>query len=78
MSITLHQHTDTAVIVTGGRYAVMKKCWELAADDRPTFKEVNKQISKYIEHMAGYLEISFNPFAGEKQELEKSGGGGQG
>ena len=56
----------------------MNNCWELAAGDRPTFKEVNKEITKYIEHMVGYLEISFNPFAGEKQELEKSKEEGRG
>ena len=45
-------------------YAMMSKCWETSPDDRPTFKELNKNTSKYIEHIAGYLEMGFNPFDG--------------
>ena len=42
----------------------MMKCWEAAPDDRPSFKELHKAISKYTECIAGYLEIGYNPFAG--------------
>ena len=53
----------------------------MAPDDRPTFKEIYSNISKYIERMAGYLEMGFNPFAagegvkaavgGEKEKEKK-------
>ena len=42
----------------------MMKCWEAAPDDRPSFKELHKVTSKFTEHIAGYLELGFNPFAG--------------
>ena len=45
-------------------YQIMMKCWEAAPDDRPSFKELHKVTSKYTEHIAGYLELGFNPFAG--------------
>ena len=43
-------------------YEMMRQCWESAPEDRPTFKNLSLTISKYIEHIAGYLEIWFNPF----------------
>ena len=43
---------------------MMRKCWEKAPNDRPTFKELYSSISKYIEHIAGYLDMGFNPFSG--------------
>ena len=36
-------------------------------DDRPPFMELYRSTSKYIEHIAGYLELGYNPFAGKKQ-----------
>ena len=42
----------------------MMKCWETALEDRPSFKELHKATSKYTEHIAGYLEIGYNPFTG--------------
>ena len=46
------------------------KCWVKDPVSRPTFKELHLSVSKYIECIAGYLDIGFNPFAG--------GGGGEG
>ena len=43
---------------------MMMKCWELLPENRPSFKELYENTSKYIEHIAGYLEMGFNPFAG--------------
>ena len=48
----------------------MKKCWEKTPRDRPTFKEIYTNISKYIEHIAGYLDMGFNPFAGSKESTD--------
>ena len=45
-------------------YMMMMKCWEMMAEDRPSFKELHKKTSKYIERIAGYLEMGFNPFTG--------------
>ena len=55
------------------RYGIMRKCWEMSPEDRPSFKELTKTISKYIERVAGYLEIGFNPFT-----VGGGGGGGGG
>ena len=50
------------------------QCWKMSPEDRPTFKEIYSSVSKFIEHVAGYLEIGFNPFtAGGAVE-----GGGEG
>ena len=45
-------------------YKMMLQCWETMPDERPFFKILYKNTSKYIEGIAGYLEIGFNPFAG--------------
>ena len=42
----------------------MRQCWEKVPDNRPTFKELYSNISKFIEHIAGYLDMGFNPFTG--------------
>ena len=42
--------------------------------DRPSFKEMYTITSKYVESIAGYLDMGFNPFAGvECPETEKEG-----
>ena len=33
-------------------------------DNRPPFKELHALTSNYIEQIAGYLDLGFNPFAG--------------
>ena len=38
------------------------KCWETEPDSRPSFKELCENTSKYTEHIAGYLQVGFNPF----------------
>ena len=43
---------------------MMRKCWEIVPENRPSFNELYKTTSKYIEQMAGYLELGFNPFSG--------------
>ena len=42
---------------------MMRHCWEKAPEDRPTFKELYTSLSKYIERIAGYLELGYNPFS---------------
>ena len=41
-----------------------EQCWKMSPEDRPTFKEICSNVSKFIERIAGYLEIGFNPFTG--------------
>ena len=53
-------------------YAMMRKCWETSPDDRPTFKELYSNTSKYIERIAGYLEMGFNPFAGDGERVKSA------
>ena len=50
---------------------MMRKCWEISPDDRPTFNELYTNTSKYIEHIAGYLEMGFNPFAVEEKYVSE-------
>ena len=45
---------------------MMRKCWVMSPDDRPTFKELYSNTSKYIERIAGYLDLGYNPFTGVK------------
>jgi serine/threonine protein kinase len=45
-------------------YGIMKQCWEMVPEDRPSFKELSPIISSLIERIAGYLQIGFNPFTG--------------
>ena len=45
---------------------MMRQCWEKSPHDRPTFKELYSTVSKYIERVAGYLDMGFNPFSGRE------------
>ena len=40
----------------------MRHCWKMAPEERPTFAELGFTISKLIEHIAGYLQMGYNPF----------------
>ena len=51
---------------------MMRECWETSPDDRPTFKELNTNTNKYIEHIAGYLEMGFNPFARDGERVKSA------
>ena len=42
---------------------MMLQCWELAPDKRPSFKTLYTNTSIFIEGLAGYLEMGFNPFS---------------
>ena len=42
----------------------MIKCWEFEPQNRPSFQELHKNTSSYIARIAGYLEVSYNPFEG--------------
>ena len=42
---------------------MMRKCWEMDPSKRPSFNELHTLTSKYIERIAGYLEMEFNPFS---------------
>ena len=47
-------------------YELMMQCWYPEPNDRPTFQELSGSLSKYIEAIAGYLEITYNPFNGNQ------------
>ena len=42
----------------------MMNCWAATPDNRPSFKELYKDISRYTECIAGYLELEYNPSGG--------------
>ena len=62
---------------------MMNQCWQMAPENRPTFKELYFTISAYIEHEAGYLHLGLSPFAGrfaggmEEGEVEDDGEDGE-
>ena len=49
------------------RYMMMRKCWEIVPENRPSFSELYTITSKYVEQMAGYLELGFNPFSRKEE-----------
>ena len=49
-------------------FGLMSQCWEKVPENRPTFKELYSNISKFIERIAGYLDMGFNPFTGRGTE----------
>ena len=56
----------------------MIKCWEFEPQNRPSFQQLHKNMSSYCGKIAGYLEMSFNPFKGaggnagkEEEETEE-------
>ena len=54
-------------------YMMMMQCWEAIPENRPSFKEMYAITSKYVESIAGYLDMGFNPFA-EKEGVEDGSG----
>ena len=44
----------------------------MSPDDRPTFKELYTNTNKYIERIAGYLELGFNPFARDGEGVKSA------
>ena len=58
-------------LLSSFRYAIMKKCWEMEPDNRPSFKELHTTTSQYIEQIAGYLDLGFNPFTEEKCTIKE-------
>ena len=41
------------------RYDIMLKCWQINADERPSFSTLVVLVSTDLEHQAGYLDFSF-------------------
>ena len=46
-------------------------CWKMSPEERPTFKDICCIVSNFIEHIAGYMDIGFNPFS----NVERGDGG---
>ena len=64
---------------------MMLQCWESAPDNRPYFKTLYTNTSKFIEGLAGYLDVGFNPFAtttaselGEEEDANEMSGNEKG
>ena len=54
------------------RYLVMMNCWKASPKERPSFREIHKDLSMFTERVAGYLDMGFNPFKdGEKVSTKK-------
>ena len=53
------------ILLSVFRFTMMRKCWDMEPDKRPSFKELHTITSKYIEQIAGYLDLGFNPFTEE-------------
>ena len=54
----------------------MRNCWEMAPEERPTSRRLCLSISKFIEHMADYMQMEYNPFTVgrvEEEEEQESG-----
>ena len=41
----------------------MMKCWETVPDNRPPFKQLYSDISRYTECIAGYLKLEYSHFS---------------
>ena len=61
------------------RYGVMKRCWDILPVNRPTFRQLHIHTSRFVERIAGYLEVGYNPFAvgGEKGSVPKNDEAGE-
>ena len=49
----------------------MIKCWEYEPGYRPSFQELHKSTSRYVERIAGYLEMSFYSTEGKESNATK-------
>ena len=47
----------------------MVRCWEFDLAGRPTFSTIYSQTTSYLERIAGYLELNFNPFEGREYSI---------
>ena len=45
----------------------------MSPNDRPHFEKLYKNTSKYVEGIAGYLELGFNPFERISDEKQTEG-----
>ena len=51
----------------------MVNCWKASPKERPSFREIHKDLSMFTERVAGYLDMGFNPFkAGENASTKKA------
>ena len=50
----------------------MMQCWSTDPNKRPAFNDIARTLSGYIETLAGYLDMNFNPFSSPTQERKSS------
>ena len=58
-------NNDVTLLYYANSYMMMLECWVSAPDKRPSFKTLYTNTSKFIEGLAGYLEVGFNPFVAQ-------------
>lgn len=64
------------------RYELMKSCWQLDPKLRPSFASINTLLDKYLEELAGYMNVQSFLFPEirlqreQQQQMQHEGGGG--
>ena len=71
VSIIHGQSFIEANYVPSFRYEMMMKCWESSPKERPSFNALYKEVTKFIERVAGYLDVGYNPFTKRNALLRK-------
>ena len=66
--ITNDSHSLTGANYSPCRYEIMMKCWESSPKERPSFGALYKEVTRFIERVAGYLDVGYNPFTEVKKE----------
>ena len=52
------QLITNAILIVIFRYTLMLQCWEFEAKNRPTFSSLVSSLSRSLEAMADYMDVS--------------------